>query len=75
MPVSLVLTAWMTPAMSPSLISLTATPVVRSSSISPAWRGRSSTMAVISLSGTPLALANSVTLSVAEASMCTTPGA
>ena len=75
MPVSSVLTAWMMPAMSPSLISLMAQPVERSSSSSAAWRGRSSMQAVISLTGTPLALASDSMFSRGLMSRSTVPSA
>ncbi|MNL39147.1 hypothetical protein D3C87_1614070 [compost metagenome] len=73
-PVSALFTAWMTPAMSPSLSSFTETPAVRSSSSSPPCRGRSRTMAVISEIGTPFAAASALTFSVADHSMFTVSG-
>ena len=54
----------MTPATSPSGISLMPQPSARSSAMIAAWRGRSSTQAMISFGSTPLAAASARTLSV-----------
>ena len=64
---------WITPATSPSVIRLTAAPVLRTASIISAWRGRSSRIAVISDGFTPLALARLRMFSSAGASRSMVP--
>ena len=73
MPVLLGSAQWITPATSPSLISATAAPVLRTAAMASAWRGRSSRMAVISEGFTPLAFASCMMFSSAGASRSMVP--
>src|SRR5215470_3585393 len=65
MPVSSGSVVQMTPAMSPSGISCTPAPALRTAAMSSAWRGRSRMQAVTSDTGTPLALAMALSVSPA----------
>ena len=67
MPVFSASAVWITAATSPSVIRLTAAPVLRTAAIMSAWRGRSSSIAVMPR-GDALALASARMFSSAGAS-------
>ena len=62
-----------TPATSPSPISITPQPIARNSAISASCRGRSSTQAMMSFGSTPFAAATAATFSVGDLSRSMTP--